>query len=424
MRSSGLLCVLLASLAWGQAAPAGSPPQSAPAPPMAAAKPGMMAPPTDASASIAPTAAVLTIQGVCAAQAKTTAAKGTPAKPASAKPAADCKTVITKAQFEKLAEVLAPNPNPEVKTINPQVKRQLVSIWPRDLAMSEAAKKKGLENSPQYAEMMKFAKMSILSSLLQRQIQADAAKISDADIQTYYSQHADNFEQFTVERLFVPRNKQIQPDARDEEKNEKLTEDQQKAKQEAEKAKMAEGEEAMTKLADDLRARAASGEDFAKLQKEAFDAAGMKIDSPTVTLPKLRRTGLPAAHAAVFDLKTGEVSQVINDAGGHYIYKLESKDQMPLDQVKAEIHSKLQNERTREMIEKINGSYKVETNEAYFGPAAPGMMPGPRPMMGNGRMPPSATSPAVRPQAPSPAPHPQTAPATPTAASSPTDKQN
>jgi bifunctional DNA-binding transcriptional regulator/antitoxin component of YhaV-PrlF toxin-antitoxin module len=357
--------------------------------------------PADESASISPTAAVLTIQGVCAAQPKTATAKGSTAKPASAKPAAaDCKTVITKAEFEKLAAALAPNPNPEIKTINPQVKRQLANVLPRDMAMSEAAKKKGLENEPQYAQMMKFARMQILAALLQRQIQAEAARISEGDVQKYYNEHADNFEQFTVERLFVPRNPQIQSDPKDEEKGEKLTEEQQKAKQEAEKAKMEAGEQSMTKLAEDLRARAAAGEDFTKLQKEAFDASGMKIASPTVTLPRLRRTGLPAAHAAVFDLKPGEVTQVINDAGGHYIYKLEEKNQMPLEQVKEEIHSKLQNYRTREMMEKINGSYMVETNEAYFGSGGPGM-PGPRPGMGNRGGTPPQTAPAANSSAPS-----------------------
>jgi len=417
MRSSGLMCVLLGSLAWGQAAPAGSPP--APAPSAAASRPSLPAAPADTGASIPPTTAVITIQGVCAAPAKP-AAKGTTAKPASTKPAADCKTVITKAEFEKLAAALAPNPNPEIKSINPQVKRQLANVLPRDMAMSEAAKKKGLESSPQYVEMVKFAKMQILASLLQRQIQADAAKVSDSDVEKYYNEHANDFEQFTVDRLFVPRNRQAQADLKDEDKGEKLSADEQKAKQEAEKAKMAEGEQAMDKLAEELRTRAAAGEDFAKLQKEAFDAAGMKIASPTVTLPKLRRAGLPAAHAAVFDLKVGEVSQIINDAGGHYIYKLEAKDPMPLDQVKEEIHSKLQNDRTREMMEKINGSYKVESNEAYFGPAAAGMMPGPRPMTGN-RMPPAGA--AHAPSGPAPG-QPQTPPAATTPPSTPSDKQN
>jgi bifunctional DNA-binding transcriptional regulator/antitoxin component of YhaV-PrlF toxin-antitoxin module len=423
MRSSGLMCVLLGSLAWGQAAPAGSPPSPAAA--AAATRPAAPASPAAMEAGIEPTAAVLTIEGVCAAQPKP-AAKSTAAKPAGTKPsgakstASDCKTVITKAEFEKLAGALAPSPNPQIKTINPQVKRQLANVLPRDLAMAEAARKKGLENTPQFAEMLKFYKMSILAQLMQRQIQADAAKVSDGDVEKYYQEHRNDFEQYTVDRLFVPRNRQEQPDVKDEEKDEKLSADEQKAKQEAEKAKMEEGEKAMDKLAEELRTRAAAGEDFAKLQKEAFDAAGMKIASPTVTLPKLRRTGLPAAHAAVFDLKVGEVSEVINDAGGHYVYKLEAKDQMPLDEVKEELHSKLQNDHTREMMEKINGSYKVESNEAYFGPAAPGMMPGPRPMMGN-RMPPAA-----RPQVPSgPATaQPPTPPAANAPPSAPNDKQN
>lgn len=423
MRSSGLMCVLLGSLAWGQAAPGGSPP--APATATAATRPAAPAMPAETEASIEPTAAVLTIDGVCSAQPKP-ATKAATAKPASTKPAdpkaaaGDCKTVITKAEFEKLAAVLAPNPNPQIKTVNPQVKRQLANVLPRDLAMAEAARKKGLENTAQYAEMLKFAKMSILAQLLQRQIQVDAANISDGDVEKYYTEHNNDFEQYTVQRLFIPRNRQEQPDVKDEEKGDKLSADQQKAKQEAEKAKMEEGEQAMDKLAEELRTRAAAGEDFATLQKEAFDAAGMKIASPTVTLPKLRRTGLPAAHSAVFDLKVGEVSQVINDAGGHYIYKLEAKDQLPLDQVKQEIHSKLQNDRTRELLEKINGSYKVVSNEAYFGPGAPGMMPGPRPMMGRGM------APGARPQAPSgpAAGQPQTPPAANTPAGAPNDKQN
>ena len=59
---------------------------------------------------------MITVIGVCPAQPKTAAAKGTAAKPATAAktpaaktPAADCKTVITKAEFEKLAE----RPGPE-----------------------------------------------------------------------------------------------------------------------------------------------------------------------------------------------------------------------------------------------------------------------------------------------------------------------
>ena len=63
-------------------------------------------------------------------------------------------------------------------------------------------------------------------------------------------------------------------------KTRKLSDEAEEGKEAEEKAKADEAEQAMTKLAEALRARAAAGEDIAKLQKEAFEAAGMKIESP------------------------------------------------------------------------------------------------------------------------------------------------
>jgi parvulin-like peptidyl-prolyl isomerase len=323
---------------------------------------------------------VITVTGVCPPQPKSAPAKGTAAqsgatqKAQAAKAApADCKTVITKAEFERRANGVAPS-------VTPQLKKQLATVLPRLIAMSNEARKKGLDKSPQFEEMVKFAKMQILTNELQRKIQEEATRISPDEIEKYYKEHAETFDQFNLDRLFVPRSKQnVEAEAKEaDEKNEKLSEEAQKAKEAEEKTKADEAEQAMTKLAASLRARAAAGEDFIKLQKEAFDAAGMKIESPTVTLPNVRRTGLPPAHAAVFDLKPGEVSQVISDSGGHYIYKLNSKDQIKLDAAKNEIHSKLQSDRTREAMEKLNGSFKAETNDAYFGSGGVGAAPPPR----------------------------------------------
>lgn len=381
MRKSWLLCVLLGTLAWGQAAPSAP----APAPPSAAEPQKPPAP--DASASVAADAAVITVKGVCSAAPKTAATAGAPAKPAESKdPAADCQTVITKAEFERL---MASIPNS-----TPQMRKQVEGLLPRLIAMSEAAKKKGLDKTPEFKELVKIQTMQILSNELTRNIQAEAAKVPEDEIASYYKTNLQTFEQFNLERLFVPRTRQIEADAKDkDDDDEKMTDEQKKAKEEAEKTKAAAGEQAMAKLAEELRARAAAGEDFAKLQKEAFEAAGMKIESPTVTLPKVRRTGLPAAHAAVFELKVEEVSSVINDSGGHYIYKVTGKETLPLEQAKDEIRGKRQNDRTREMMEKINGSYTVETNEAYFGPGGPASAPPPR--MGGARKAPGAMAPAA-----------------------------
>jgi len=414
MRKTWVLCVLLGTLAWGQAVPATAPAaQSTPAQAPAAAntaKPQTPPAQAETAAAVPPDAAVITVIGVCAPQPKAGAAKTGAAKPAAAAktPLADCKTVITKAEFERLANGIAAN-------VTPQLKKSLSGALPRFIAMSSEARKRGLDKTPTYEELVKFTKMQILTNQLTRKIQEEAANVSQDDIAKYYQQNAETYQEYNLERLFVPRAKQVQPEAKEEEKkDEKLTEEQQKAQQAEQKAKQEESEQAMTQLADSLRTRAAAGEDFMKLQKEAFEAAGIKIESPTVALPKVRRNGLPPAHAAVFELKKDEVSQVINDTGGHYIYKVTSEDQLALDQVKDEIHNKLQSDRQREMMDKLNGSFKVETNEAYFGPGGAGPTPA-GPNMRSPRVVPRPMPPETVPQTPPPA-QPQAPPTQPPAA--------
>src|ERR1051326_1232742 len=260
MRTSCLLCVLLGSLAWGQAAPGTpAPSQPAQAPAEQEAKPQAPAPapptptapavPEDKSGSAPANAPVLTIDGVCPPQPKTaTAAKAAAGAktPAAKSSTAGCKTVITKAQFEKLANSLAPN-------VTPQLKKQLAGLLPRLMAMSQDAQKEGLDKTTEFAERVKFVKMQVLSQALQQEIQKKAADVPEAELQKYYKEQPETFEQYNVDRIFVPRTKQVEAEAKadeDKDKDEKLTEEQQKAKEAADKAKSEEGEQAMTKLAD------------------------------------------------------------------------------------------------------------------------------------------------------------------------------
>jgi hypothetical protein len=368
-------------------------------------------------------AAVITVKGVSCpefshaapastAAAKTGAAAGKTGAAATAKKPTDC--VITRAEFEKLTKALQQGPTP----LNAQQKRTLANQLPSAIAMSETAKKKGLDKTEGYTETLKFVKMRILAQKMQDSVREDADKVPDAKIETYYKENPEAYEQFSLDRLFIPKNKQATAEEKEEAKNEakeneKLTDEQQKAKEAADKAKQEKGEQEMTALAETLRQRAVGGEDFIKLQKDAFEAAGTKVDNPTVNLPKVRRTGLPPAHASVFDLKVGEVSAVISDNGGHYIYKVVSKEVLPLDQVKEEIHTKLKGEQLKSMMDKYTNSYQAVTNEIYFGPAPP---PGParRPRMTPPGAPQGAAQPATPPAPSTPAQAPATqAPAKP-----------
>jgi len=392
MRKSWLLCVLLGALAWGQAQPETKPETKPAAPsqaPGAETKPEAKPAAADAKPAkdeLPPTAVVLTIVGVCPPAPKPAAG----AKPAGAKKPADCMTQITRAQFEKIEHGISFNPTP-------QLERQLESALPRFMAMSEAAKKKGMENTDYYRENLKMAKMQILTNALQHAVQEQADKVPQSEIDEYYKKNPEAYEQFSLDRLFIPRHKTVSAEEQKEEAKEaELTEEQQKTKEADEKAKQEKSDEELTKLADTLRARAAAGEDFIKLQKEAFEAAGSKVENPNVNLPKVRRTGLPPAHVAVFDLKANEVSAVISDAGGHYIYKVVSKEVLPLDQVSMEIHNKLKSEHLKEMMDKYTTSFTAVPNEKYFG-AAPA--PGPqRPHGARAPMAPPPAAPKAQPQ--------------------------
>jgi len=398
------MCVLLGGLASGQAqqgAPAPGQPSRANmgGPQAAAALP-------DSAESVPATAAVLTITGVCKPQPRPAAAKAgtTPAKPAAKTAPADCKTVVTRAEFERLVDSISTHPNP-------QLRRQLATAYPGILAFAEAAQKQGLDKTARFETEMKFARLQILGKELRDQISEKAAKISDEDVDSYYQAHLATYQEFNVDRVFVPhfrpaaeakvelKDEKEGKDTKDE-KDAKLTpEQQQKAKADTEL------EEA--KLADSLRTRAAAGEDFVKLQKDAYDAAGMKMDAPPINLPKVRRNGLPPGQVAVFDLKEGEVSLVISDPGGHYIYKVKAIVQMPLDdQLKNEIHSMLQGQRQREEMDKYQKSYTVQTNEEYFGPPAPA---GPPQRMPPSRMP-QTQAPMTHSQTPTPAQPPAASP--------------
>jgi hypothetical protein len=334
MQSSCFVCLLLAGLACAQTAP-----------PATAAAPGAKAETAAVQAPVkvvAPEETVLTVKGICA---------------DSSKQGADCKTAISRAQFEKLADALQPN-------MSPPIRRQLATAYTRALLMSAAAEKRGLDKTPKFEEMIRFYRMQVLSGELSRTLQEESGKLTDADYQEYYSKNAPNFEQADLLKIFIPRAKQVtspKPDAKAAD-----IQAQQKA-----------SEEEMTKFAATLRERAAKGEDFDKLQKDAFAEAGMKGTSPETKINKARRTTLPPKHAAVFDLKAGEVSELISDPGGHYIYKVVSKQTMPLDSVKDEIRGTLSAQRYRDAMQGFQKADNADLNDAYFGvgPKAPTTMP-------------------------------------------------
>jgi hypothetical protein len=324
----------LTTLAWGQAAKPSAPPPPPKAPAVshpAAKSPGRGTVPRDA--------AVITIPGICD-------------KPALEKSkSANCKTVVTRAEFERLIDAVAP-------TIAPPARKQLATQYGVALVMVHKAQQMGLDKGPKFEELMRVARVGVLTKELSQNLQDEAGRVSDQDVESYYQKNQAAFEEVDLQRIFIPRSKQVA------ENKEKPSGD------EAKKAQQ-ESEETMKKEADALRARAAAGEDFDKLQDEAAAAAEFKGKPPT-KLGKVRRSSLPPAHAEVMDLKPGDSSQLITTPNGYLIYKTGEKGTLSLEKVHDEIVSTLRSQRIQDAMQAIQKSATPELNEKYFADAAPG----------------------------------------------------
>jgi parvulin-like peptidyl-prolyl isomerase len=326
---------LFGNRAWAQTKPAATPQEKSPA--AADDDEDRPVPPPPSAADVAADAPVLTIKGLCPDN------QSKPGKGAGS----GCQTVITRAEFEKIARAIQPS-------LSPVIKRQLISLYPRLLIMSHEAEIRGMDKEEYIQQMFAIARLQILTQQLTRRVQQEAGKVPEQDIEDYYKKNPDSFMQYSLERIYIPRLKQEPPPSQ------KLSEEA-----EVERQKNAEGE--MTKLADTLRAQAVNGESFVALQKEAYQFGGLKSNPPNASMGKIRRNGLPPAQEAVFSLKVGEVSQVLSDAGGHYIYKLDGATLETLVDAKDEIHNVLQTQRNKEFMDKIQGPFSTEVNDAYFG---------------------------------------------------------
>jgi parvulin-like peptidyl-prolyl isomerase len=369
--------------------PAAANPGPAPAQAKEPAKP-MSAPAPSASGmheaaaaeAVPPNAAVITIKGLCQAPAHKPAASKTAAGSAAAAKPAPCETVITKKQLETLIETVRPN-------LPPAQRRTLATQYVELLVIANAGAKAGLEKDPKVQEQLRLQKLQALAGAYTKEMQKKEAEVPEADIEKYYKDNEAKYEEAKLQRIYIPMvtEEGKPPDA------------------------------AATKVvAEKIQARAAAGEDFDKLQKEAFTAAGNKGTAPSVELGERRHGTLsPKQDEAVFKLKPGEVTPALDETSGYYIYKVVGRDTVPLDKVHEEIKGMLGREHMRESMEKLRSSVEPTFNDAYFGSAAPApptgeMRPPVRPPAAPA---PAAASPAQPAATPSATQAPQAPPASP-----------
>src|ERR1700686_4803121 len=132
-----------------------------------------------ADASQSPNEPVITINGICnpaSATTKTPAAATTTHKSASP----DCKTVVTRAEFEQLVDILQ---------VPPASRKQLATQYAMRLVIANDASKRGLDHSVRSEQLLKLARMQVLTRQLAQSLQEETAKLPDKDIQKFYNKN-------------------------------------------------------------------------------------------------------------------------------------------------------------------------------------------------------------------------------------------
>jgi hypothetical protein len=327
----GVVCLMLATTALGQT--------TKPAPTL---KPR----PSESNelipgSNVAPDAPVITIQGLCERPPNSNAAP------------VDCSTVITRADFEKLVNAVQPN----MPAAN---RKPFATRYVTILLLAEKAHEMGLDKTPEFDEQMYIARLQLLARQAGEKMQRDAANVPDSQISDYYQQHANDYKSISFERIYLPKQKQVEADGKPNELHPAKADD-------------ASGAE-MKDEADKLRARAAAGEDPTKLQQEANDFAGNKTKVTNVKVENMRKTSIPPTDAAIFDLKAGEISQVFSDATGYRIYKVTEIKELPLASVHDEIARAIQGQNMKSEFESVENSAKTTYDSSYFSaPATPSL---------------------------------------------------
>ncbi len=337
----GVAFLLFGALVWGQAQTETAH-SSAPKDGHASANTGAVtssagAPSTSTASTttIAPDAAVITIAGLCGDPA---IKKGDPS---------NCKTVITRAQLEDLIQLVQPN-------LAQAERRKFAANYAEAMIRAQQAHEMGLESDPRFEALMKLRRQTTLQLLFAQVLMEKSQQVSDADIEQYYKENRESFEEIELQELYVPVAQQVAATGLDPAEVQKRRQD---------------STVAMTKTAEELRKRAVAGEDFARLQALAYMDAGYGATTAPakVEMQKRRRRDLRSAQeVSVMDLKPGEVSKLFDETNGHYIYKAGAKRMIPLAEVRDEILKKLRADRFQKLQREAQQYATATFDEKYF----------------------------------------------------------
>ena len=247
---------------------------------------------------------------------------------------------LTKAEYEKLVLGFARASGAPLTGADSQSMKSGQEVA-RLLTLVEEAKRLGVDQDPEVAALIRVRGFVLLTNALFARLTAEAKK-DEAGTRAVWEQRQGEFVELTARQILI-RHKGVAAD-----KSGARGTDRSEAQAGA--------------LASRIRARIASGMDFASAAKAYSD------DESTRSLggqlpPVTRGATLSEFEAVAFNLAPGAVSEPFKTKYGHHIVQVVERRPYAFERVRAT----LEFARAREQLEKL-GSANIDLNSAYFKP--------------------------------------------------------
>jgi parvulin-like peptidyl-prolyl isomerase len=202
--------------------------------------------------------------------------------------------------------------------------------------MAKMGEEDGLDKESPTKEVLEYNRSFILmNAKLNKEMVS--TEVQPNEIVNYYNDHKEDYKQVHLRAIYIAFGK-------------KLTEEQAKTK------------------AEKLLVQIRGGADFIKLVKEnSDDETSRAKDGDFLTLHP--GDNVPdALRGTVFQLKQGEVSALVRQAGGFYIFRADEVSYRPLSQVREAIFTAIKERHFKEWVDKTNKGIKVQfTSPSFIG---------------------------------------------------------
>lgn len=284
---------------------------------------------------------------------------------------------ITEADLEFLSNI---NPRIGAQIATPFGKKQVLNNLVEQEVLYQNSVKKGLQNDPNVkAKADLYKRVIIAQALVDDAIESSAKE--------YYEKNKNEFDKLELSHIMI----KFKP----AEKAPEVAKDKNAPKPPVPPAAKDQGlrsEEEALAIANKVKARLDTGEDFATVAKEVSEDAATKngggnLGATSKNEARFDRRGWGPILEKAFSMKVGETSGPIKtNEGYHIIIVTKGAELEPFDKVKQGIVFKLQADTRKKLLDDLKKDAKIQYAEG-MAPAAPGTPPAPGAAPGEGQPP-------------------------------------